>query len=56
MTLIKEPKNIDFSKKSEPWTEKELSEFRKVMLEIKSKNTKTRKRALRVKNKKTAAS
>lgn len=42
MTPIKEP-NIDFSKKSEPWTEKELSEFRKVMQEIKSKNSKTRK-------------
>lgn len=50
MTPIKEPKNIDFSKKSEPWTEKELSEFRKVMQEIKSKNAKTRKRVLRVKS------
>ena len=56
MTPIKEPKNIDFSKKSEPWTEKELSEFRKVMQEIKLKNAKTRERALRVKNRKTAAS
>jgi len=56
MTPIKEPKNIDFSKKSEPWTEKELSEFRKVVQKIKLKNAKTRKRALRVKNRNTAAS
>ena len=56
MTPIKEPKNIDFSKKSEPWTEKELSEFRKVMQEIKSKNAKTKKRASLVKNKKKATS
>jgi len=55
MTPIKEPKNIDFSKKSEPWTEKELSDFRKVMQKIKSKNTKTKKRTLRINNRKTAA-
>lgn len=52
MTLIKEPKNIDFSKKSVPWTEQELSDFRKVMQEIKSKNRKTNKRASVVKNRK----
>ena len=55
MTPIKEPKNIDFSKKSEPWTEKELSDFRKVMQKIKAKNTKTKKRTLRINNRKTAA-
>ena len=38
MGLIKEPKHIDFSTKSEPWTEQELSDFRKLMQEIKSKN------------------
>jgi hypothetical protein len=27
MGLIKEPKNVDFSMKSEPWTEEELKEL-----------------------------
>ena len=40
MGLIKEPKNVDFSMKSEPWTEKELSDFRKIMQAIKAKNAK----------------
>lgn len=39
MGLIKEPKNIDFSMKSEPWTDKELIEFRKLMQTIKVKNS-----------------
>lgn len=56
MTPIKEPKNIDFSKESEPWTEKELSEFRKIMEGIKLKNDKSKKRALRVKNRKVMTS
>lgn len=38
MGLAKEPKNIDFSTKSEPWTEKELTDFRKLMQDIKKKN------------------
>lgn len=42
MGLIKEPKNVDFSTKSEPWTEKELSDFRKIMKDIKAKNAKQR--------------
>lgn len=29
MGLIKELKNVDLSTKSEPWTEQELSDFRK---------------------------
>lgn len=40
MGLIKEPINIDLSTKSEPWTEKELVDFRKIMLDIKAKNAK----------------
>lgn len=40
MGLIKEPKNIDLSTKSEPWTENELADFRKLMQEIKAKNKK----------------
>ncbi len=38
MGLIKEPKDVDFTVKSEPWTEEELADFRKLMEEI--KNTK----------------
>jgi len=36
MGLIREPKNVDFIIKSEPWTEKELADFRELM--NKSKN------------------
>ncbi|MBN8653311.1 MAG: hypothetical protein J0L67_17925 [Cytophagales bacterium] len=31
MGLIKEPKNVDFTIKSEPWTKEELKQFRDVM-------------------------
>ncbi len=37
MGLIREPKDIDFTVKSEPWTEEELADFRKLMEEIKGK-------------------
>ena len=40
MGLIKEPKNVDFSFQSEPWTEEELKDFRKLMTELKAKNAK----------------
>ncbi|WP_165764489.1 hypothetical protein [Flavobacterium aurantiibacter] len=40
MGLIKEPKEIDLSTKSEPWTEEELTDFRKLMSELKLKNSK----------------
>lgn len=40
MGLNKEPKHIDLSVKSKPWTENELVDFRKLMLEIKEKNRK----------------
>lgn len=39
MGLIKEPKEIDFTVQSEPWTEEELFDFRKLMNELKSKNS-----------------
>ncbi len=42
MGLIKEPKNVDFTVQSEPWTEEELKDFRKLMSELKS-NTPKRK-------------
>lgn len=51
MAPIKEPKDVDLSTKSEPWTEKERSDFRKIMDEIKSKNVKHKKR-LRLKTSK----
>ncbi|MCU0374461.1 MAG: hypothetical protein MUF24_04045 [Chitinophagaceae bacterium] len=44
MGLIKEPKDVDFSGKSEPWTEKELADFRKIMQDIKAKNAKGKAR------------
>lgn len=37
MGLIKEPKNIEFSTKSEPWTEEELADFRQLMEKLKAK-------------------
>jgi hypothetical protein len=47
MRLIKEPINVDFSNKSEPWTEEELVDFRKIMQDIKTKNTKKVKNKLK---------
>lgn len=49
MGLIKEPKNIDLSTKSEPWTAQELSDFRKIMHDIKKKNAKRKERTLKLK-------
>lgn len=46
MGLIKEPKNVDLSTKSEPWTEEELVDFRKIMQDIKDKNSKRKERTL----------
>jgi len=36
MAIVKEPKGVDFVVKSEPWSEKELKEFRKLMKKQKS--------------------
>jgi hypothetical protein len=47
MGLIREPKNIDFTVRSEPWTELELCDFRKLMNEIKAKNAKPKIKFLR---------
>jgi hypothetical protein len=38
MGIIKEPKNVDFTVQSEPWTEEELRDFRKLIKELKAKN------------------
>ena len=48
MGLIKEPKHVDLSTKSEPWTEQELIDFRKIMQAIKNKNAKRKERSLRL--------
>lgn len=40
MGLIKEPKKVDFVIKSEPWSDKELKEFRNVMKAHKAKRKK----------------
>ncbi len=37
MGNIKEPKNVDFTVQSEPWTEEELKDFRKLMNDLKAK-------------------
>jgi hypothetical protein len=53
MGLIKEPKNIDFSSESKPWSEEELYDFRKLMKELKSNNINTKviqKTGIRVNN------
>lgn len=38
MKLTKEPKEVDFLIKSEPWSEKDLADFRELIKEIKNKN------------------
>lgn len=38
MGLIREPKNVDFTVQSKPWTAEELRDFRKLMSELKAKN------------------
>jgi hypothetical protein len=38
MGLIREPKNVDFTVQSKPWSETELKDFRKLMTELKAKN------------------
>lgn len=40
MGLIKESKKVDLLIKSEPWSDKELEEFRKIMKAQKSKRKK----------------
>ena len=49
MGLIKEPKNVDFTVESQPWTEEELRDFRKLMAELKAKNNSKKSRAPKAK-------
>jgi hypothetical protein len=46
MGLIREPKNVDFTVQSKPWTDEELRDFRKLMTELKAKNAKQKMRGL----------
>ena len=51
MGLIREPKNVDFTVESKPWTEEELRDFRKLMTELKAKNAKRKFRTTTARNK-----
>ncbi len=44
MGLIREPKNVDFIIKSEPWTNEELKKFREIMKQQREKRTKLKAR------------
>jgi hypothetical protein len=44
MRLLKEPRNVDFSTKSEPWNEEDLMEFRVLMKQLKDKSEKQLKK------------
>jgi hypothetical protein len=54
MGLIRESKNANFTVQSQPWTDQELLDFRKLMNEIKAKNSKPKVKVL-TKKKKVAA-
>jgi len=47
MSIVKEPKGIDFLVKSEPWTDQELSDFRKLMKKQKSELSKGKRSKIR---------
>lgn len=51
MGLIREPKNVDFTVESKPWTEVELRDFRKLITELKAKNAKRKIRGLTARKK-----
>jgi hypothetical protein len=51
MGLIREPKNVDFTVQSKPWTDEELRDFRKLMTELKAKNAKQKMRGLTTRKK-----
>ena len=55
MGLIKEPKNVDFTVQSKPWTEEELRDFRKLMTELKAKNATKKLRGTTIRKKRTLA-
>lgn len=47
MSIVKEPKGVDFLVKSEPWTDNELSDFRKLMKKEKSELSKEKRSKIR---------
>ncbi len=55
MGLIREPKNVDFTVQSTPWTEEELRDFRKLMTELKAKNARRKSQTKTVARKKVTA-
>ena len=55
MGLIKEPKNVDFTVQSKPWTEEELRDFRKLMTKLKEKNVSKKIRVIPIRKKKVVA-
>ena len=44
MGLIREPKNIDFIIKSEPWTKEDLKQFRAIMKQQRERRAKLKLR------------
>ena len=54
MGLIREPRNVDFSLKSKPWTEEELKEFSEIIKKSKAANLLREKRRKRLKTDKPA--
>lgn len=44
MGLIREPKNVDFIIRSEPWTKDELKMFREIMKQQRERRTKIKAR------------
>ena len=47
MGLIREPKGVDFTVASKPWSAKELADFRKLMTELKAAKKPVRKTKLK---------
>ncbi len=52
MGLIREPKNVDFIIKSEPWTKEELKKFRDIMKYQQERRAKLKARLTKKKAKK----
>lgn len=44
MGLVREPKNVDFVVKSEPWTKEELKQFRDIMKKQREQKAKLKSR------------
>jgi len=53
MGLIREPKNVDFSMKSEPWTDEELKELSEIIKKSKADKLPRPKRRTKQKTAKT---